>query len=123
MVAIDRARQDLDWLANTADAWIWHGVNSKDTRKIVHTLSELNQDKAWHPFGYANFVELLDDPNEPAKLHNNIYLRGGTKGLLEFWQEQKEQGLPHVTVNLKPTRRPAAETLQDLAENVLAKLA
>lgn len=121
-VAIGRARQELDWLANVADGWIWHGVNPKDTGKIVQTLAELNQDNTWHPFGYANFVELSENPDEPAKLFNNIFLRGGSNGLLEFWQEQKEQGLAHVTVNLKPTRRPAAETLQDLAENVLAKL-
>lgn len=122
MVAIGRARQALDWLANMADGWIWHGVNPKDTKNIVQTLAELNQDGNWHPFGYANFVELSDNPNEPARLFNNIYLRGGANSLLEFWQEQKEQGLAHVTVNLKPTRRPANETLQDLAENVLAKL-
>lgn len=88
----------------------------------MQTLAELNQDGAWHPFGYANFVELSDNPNEPARLFNNIYLRGGAKGLLEYWQEQKEQGLAHVTVNLKPTRRPAEDTLQELAEEVVAKL-
>ncbi|MCP2041568.1 luciferase-type oxidoreductase [Neisseria sp. HSC-16F19] len=122
MVAIGRARQELDWLANSADAWIWHGVNPKDTRKIVHTLAELNQDGYWHPFGYANFVELSENPHDEAKLYNNIYLRGGSHSLLEYWQEQQEQGLAHVTINLKPSRRPAAEMLQDLAENVLAKL-
>ncbi|WP_239496790.1 TIGR03571 family LLM class oxidoreductase [Aggregatibacter kilianii] len=122
MVAIGRARQELDWLANTADGWIWHGVNPKDTANIVQTLAELNQDGNWHPFGYANFVELSENPNEPAKLFNNIYLRGGANGLLEFWQEQKEKSLAHVTINLKPTERPVVEALQDLAENVVAKL-
>lgn len=122
MVAIGRARQELSWLANQADGWIWHGVNPKDTANIVNGLAELNEDGHWHPFGYANFVEVLEDVNAPARLYNNIYLRGGSKGLLEFWREQKEQGLAHVTLNLKPTRRPAAENLQDLAENLLAHL-
>lgn len=122
MVAIGRARQEFDWLANTPDAWIWHGVNPANTAKIIAQLQELNQDGIWRPFGYANFVELLEDPNAPAQLYNNIYLRGGANGLREFWQEQKEQGLSHVTINLKPTTRPAKEVLQDLAENVLAKL-
>lgn len=122
MVAIGRARQDLDWLANTADAWIWHGVNPKDTKNIVQTLAELNQDNTWHPFGYGNFVELSENPNDPVELFGNIYLRGGSNALLEYWQEQKEQGLAHTTINLKPTHRPAEETLQELAENVVAKL-
>ncbi|WP_443090945.1 TIGR03571 family LLM class oxidoreductase [Basfia succiniciproducens] len=122
MVAIGRARQELDWLANTADGWIWHGVNPKDTKNIVQTLAELNQDNSWHPFGYANFVELSENPNEPAHLSHNIFLRGGSKGLLEFWQEQKEQGLAHVTINLKPTERPFDEVFQDFSENVLSQL-
>lgn len=121
MIAIGRARQELDWLANTADAWIWHGVNPDDTKKIVNTLAELNRDGYWRPFGYANFVELTENPHEPAKLYNNIYLSGGSLSLAEFWAEQKEQGLAHISINLKPTRRPAKETLQDIAENVLSK--
>lgn len=104
------------------DAWIWHGVDPKQTANIVKTLAELNQDGFWHPFGYANFVEVLENPNAPAQLFNNIYLRGGSNALREFWQEQKAQGLAHITLNLKPTSRPTAEVLQDLAENVLAKM-
>lgn len=122
MVAIGRARQEMEWLANTPDAWIWHGVNPNDTAKIIQKLTTLNQDGIWRPFGYANFVELLDNPNAPAQLYNNIYLRGGANGLRAFWQAQQEQGLSHLTLNLKPTTRPAEEVLHDLAENVLAKL-
>ncbi|VEG13241.1 TIGR03571 family LLM class oxidoreductase [Moraxella cuniculi] len=122
IVAIGRARQEMQWLANVPDAWIWHGVDPKQTANIVKTLAELNQDGFWHPFGYANFVEVLENPNAPAQLFNNIYLRGGSNALCEFWQEQKAQGLAHITLNLKPTSRPTAEVLQDLAENVLAKM-
>lgn len=121
VIAIGRARQELSYLANNVDAWIWHGVNPKDTRKIVNTIAELGDGETWHPFGYANFVELSPNPNAPARLYNNIYLRGGSNSLAEYWAEQKEQGLAHVTINLKPTQRPMQETLQDLAENVLSK--
>ncbi|WP_159991825.1 TIGR03571 family LLM class oxidoreductase [Pelistega ratti] len=122
MVAIGRARQELSWLANRADAWIWHGVDPKDTAKIVNTLSTLNQDGTWHPFGYANFIDLSEDRNEPVRLFNKIYLRGGANGLREFYQEQKAQGLAHVTLNLKPTRRGSVEVLQELAEEVVGKV-
>lgn len=122
MVAIGRARQEFDWLANEADAWIWHGVNPNLTEKIVKVIEELNKDNTWHPFGYANFVELLDNPDAPAELYNNIYLRGGSRSIAEYYRQRKELGLFHVTINLKPTNRPYEDTLKDLAENVLDKV-
>lgn len=122
MIAIGRARQEFDWLANVPDAWIWHGVNPNDTANIIQQLAVFNQDGVWRPFGYAQFLEVLEDKNAKAQLFNNIYLRGGANSLCEFWQAQQEQGLSHITLNLKPTQRPADEVLQDLAENVLVKL-
>lgn len=65
-------------------------------------------------------MELLDDPNAPARMYNNIYLWGGSKAIADFW-EQREQGLSHVTINLKPTQRPFKEVVQDFAENILPK--
>ncbi len=119
MVSIGRARQEFSWLANRADAWIWHGVNPRDTKNIVDMLARLNTNHTWHPFGYANFVDVSDDPNEPATLHNNIFLRGGTRELAKFWKEQKEQGLAHVTLNLKPTKRSMESVYDEFATNVL----
>lgn len=122
MIAIGRARQELKWLANTPDAWIWHGVNPHSTRSIIINQEDLGDGKTWKPFGYANFVELADDPNEPTKLYNNIYLYGGSNTMAEYWAEQKEQGLSHIALNLKPTKKPAEETLHEIAENIINKI-
>lgn len=122
MIAVGRARQELKWLANRADGWIWHGVNPEDTQNIVRTLAKLNDDGFWRPFGYANFIDLSQNPDEPAHLYNNIYLKGGSKGIFEFYARQRELGLAHVAMNVKPTARPARETLEELAKNVVEKL-
>ena len=121
IVAIGRARQELEWLANVPDAWIWHGVNPDDTANIIKTLADLRQKNTPTAFGYAQFVEVTDNLNEPARLFNNIYLRGGAKGLADFWAKEQEKGLSHLALNLKPTNRPADEVLQELAEYVLTK--
>ena len=121
IVAIGRARQELKWLANVPDAWIWHGVNPDDTANIIKTLADLRQKNTPTAFGYAQFVEVTDNLNEPARLFNNIYLRGGAKGLADFWAKEQEKGLSHLALNLKPTNRPADEVLQELAEYVLTK--
>ncbi|MBJ6745869.1 TIGR03571 family LLM class oxidoreductase [Streptococcus sp. 121] len=122
MVSIGRSGQNISWLANEADAWIWHGVDPHTTQDIINLVKEKNHDGRWHPFGYANFVELLEDPNAPVELFHNIYLRGGSNSLANFWQEQKELGLSHITINLKPSKRPANEILQEIAENIISKV-
>lgn len=121
MIAIGRARQEIEWLANVPDAWIWHGVNPNDTAKIIQELDNLNEDRFWRPFGYANFLEITENQNEPSQLFNNIYLRGGVKSLADFWAEQKEKGLSHIALNLKPTKRPAQEVLQEFIEEIVSK--
>lgn len=56
LVAIGRCRQDLSWLANEPDAWIWHEIGEDETAPAVKKLNDLNEDGNWHPFGYQNFV-------------------------------------------------------------------
>lgn len=119
MITIGRARQDMSWFANQSDAWIWHGVDPKRSKSIVQEIEELGDGKTWHPFGYANFLDLSENPDEPAQLHNNIFLRTGRNALMEFWEQQRQDGVAHITLNLKPTRRPAKEVLQELVEYVV----
>lgn len=73
MISIGRSRQSFGWLANDADAWVWHGVNLDDTNKIVRVIKEYNKDNTWHPFGYANFVELLTRTRRPGCTTTSTY--------------------------------------------------
>ena len=120
---VPKPEQGLDWIANQADAWIWHGIAPEKLSDIVNMLKELGDSETWKPFGVANFVELLEDPNAPAEFYNNIYLRGGAKGIVEFWQQRQADGVAHIIVNLKPTRCGALETIQDFTENVMPHFA
>ncbi|SPX81042.1 Pyrimidine monooxygenase RutA [Moraxella ovis] len=104
VVAIGRARQEMDWLANVPDAWLWHGVNPDDTANIIKTLDDLCQKETPTAFGYAQFVEVLADKNAKAQLFDNIYLRGGANGLADFWAKEQEKGVTHLALNLKPTQ-------------------
>ncbi|UXZ05377.1 TIGR03571 family LLM class oxidoreductase [Moraxella nasicaprae] len=121
IVAIGRARQEMAYLANVPDAWLWHGVNPDDTANIIKTLADLRQKETPTAFGYAQFVEVLADKNSPTQLFNNIYLRGGAKGLADFWVKEQEKGVTHLALNLKPTQRPADEVLTELAEYALTQ--
>ncbi|MGB8928967.1 MAG: LLM class oxidoreductase [Pantoea agglomerans] len=119
MLTIGRARQDMSWIANHSDAWIWHGVDPRNSANIIRELQEAGDGETWRPFGYANFLELSENPNEPLRMFNNIFMRAGTNTLMEFWKQQEAAGVSHITLNLKPSRRPGKEVLQELIENVL----
>ena len=82
-------------------------------------LERLNESGIWRPFGTCNFVELLEDASAPLQVFNSIYLRGGSRALSDFYAQQAEAGVAHVTANLKPTRRPPLETMQDFLENIV----
>ncbi|WP_245640006.1 hypothetical protein [Moraxella oblonga] len=96
-------------------------MNPADTANIIKTLADLRQKDTPTAFGYAQFVEVLDDKNAKAQLFNNIYLRGGAKGLADFWAKEQEKGVKHLALNLKPTQRPADEVLTELAEYALTQ--
>ena len=52
-------------------------------------------------------------------MYHNIYLWGGSKAIADFWEQQREQGLSHVTITLKTTQRPFKEVVPDFAVNSL----
>jgi hypothetical protein len=70
------------------------------------------------PYGYATFFDLDDNPDLPLQQDFNG-IRTGRNALIQLWEQQQEQGMPHVALNLKPARRPAREVLQEMAEFVL----
>jgi hypothetical protein len=46
-------------------------------------------------------------------------MRGGRKALVQHWPRQRDEGVNHVALNLKPPRRPFSEAPDELAEHVL----
>ena len=119
MMTIGRARQDLDWIANESDGWLWYSADLKQLEQMRETFQKLETKGIWKPFGTGNFVELLEDKNAPLQVFNSIYLRGGSKALADFYAQQQEIGVSHIIANLKPTRRPPLETMQDFLENIV----
>ena len=119
MMTVGRARQDLRWIANESDGWLWYSADLPRLRSLMAELERLNESGIWRPFGSCNFVELLEDASAPLQVFNSIYLRGGSRALSDFYAQQAEAGVAHVIANLKPTRRPPLETMQDFLENIV----
>lgn len=120
MIVVGRARQDIDWLANNTDGWIWRLSDYKRLPDLIQEWRAARMDGTFHPYGYGTFLELAEDPDAPMRYMTSIHgMHIGRNRLIELWKMQEEQSVNHVALNLKPNRRPAQEILQELAEFVL----
>ena len=43
----------------------------------------------------------------------------GRKALVQHWLRQRDEGVNHVALNMKPLRRPFSEAIDELADHVL----
>lgn len=120
MIAIGRAGQSLEWLAQNVDAWIWHG-DAQRMPDIVPHWREVTAGRGFVPFGYGAMFDL--DVNPDAPLQTGRVLRGGRHALKDFFARQREAGINHVGLNLKPTRRPALDIIAELQEHILPEFA
>lgn len=120
IVAIGRAGQTLEWLAGNVDAWIWHGDPMRMTAAVAH-WREATATRGFVPFGYGAMFDL--DVNPDAPLHTGRMLRGGRHALKDFLASQREAGINHVALNLKPTRRPALDVIDELQTHILPEFA
>jgi luciferase-type oxidoreductase len=120
IVAIGRAGQTLEWLAGNVDAWIWHGDPMRMTAAVAH-WREATEARGFVPFGYGAMFDL--DVNPDAPLQTGRMLRGGRHALKDFLASQRESGINHVALNLKPTRRPALDVIDELQTHILPEFA
>ncbi|EGH69919.1 LLM class oxidoreductase [Pseudomonas syringae] len=117
MLAIGRCQQDITWLANSKDGWIWHQSGFDTLPEVINHWRSANEQMQFKPYGYATFFDLDENKDAPMKVGRGIST--GRNALIALWQRQREQGVSHVALNLKPLRRPATEVLQELEEYVL----
>jgi luciferase-type oxidoreductase len=118
MVVVGRARQDMNWIAQNTDGWIGHFSDFGKMRELLAAWRTGSEGLGFKPYGYGGFFEIVDDANAPLQKAGNRIIVGRNR-LIDLWSMQQEQGVNHVAINLKPSRRPAEEIMQELAEFVL----
>ncbi|CUI37264.1 LLM class oxidoreductase [Achromobacter xylosoxidans] len=121
ILAIGRAGQDLDWLADNTDGWIWHMSNPGRLASVIAAWREGGNDQ-FRPYGYGAMLDLLADPNAPLEFRQ-VQIRGGRKALIEHWKRQREEGVNHVALQLKPSQRPFMDAAQELIDHVIPAFA
>jgi luciferase-type oxidoreductase len=124
MFVTGRSRQDVDWIAAHADGWFFYNVGTERVDLVTRTWSEAvkrnNREGVFKPFFEGLFLQLEEDPSfPPTSIASG--LRVGRNGLIGYLEKLKEAGVNHIAFNPKPTRRPFADVLHEMAEYVLPR--
>ncbi|MBP1157003.1 luciferase-type oxidoreductase [Paenibacillus sp. PvR148] len=108
--------QSMEWIAENADGWLYY------PRNLFYQTSLIRDWRAhldgFKPFAQSLYIDLAEDPDEAA---SSIHLgfRIGRKGLIRYIENLKAAGVNHVIFNLKYGKRPAAEVIDELGEEVV----
>ncbi|WP_020656647.1 LLM class oxidoreductase [Massilia niastensis] len=121
-IVTGRSRQEMEWIAQHADGWLYYFVPPEQVAPLIGMWRALTRqaagETAFKPFAQGLFFDLADDPNHPVqRIHSGI--RAGRNTLVDYLAALQKLGVNHVAMNLKASRRPAAEVLQELAEYML----
>ena len=68
MLAIGRARQELDWIANQADAWIWHGIAPEKFGRHRRHAQRIGRRRNVETLWRGKFRRTLGRPERPRRV-------------------------------------------------------
>lgn len=126
LVVTSSSGQPLEWIGRHADGWLTY-PEATDTpdgpRRLAEKIRAWRQcipDGGFRPHMCNEWLDLADDPDYPrTPVRSGYVLRTGRKGLIDLLGEWREAGVNHAALGIQHGQRPAAEVLQELAEEVL----
>ena len=108
--------QSLEWIAENGNGWISFPRNPEEQRKIVESFRSLTDE--FKPFAQSLYIDLAEDPEEgPTMIH--LGFRSGLKYLIDYLTALEAVGVNHVILNVKFSKRPIADVIAELGEEVI----
>lgn len=118
--------QSMDWIAHEADGWLTYPGKTEDATGAEALGAKIAEWRdrmtgiGFRPHVTNEWLDLVEDRSHPrALLDGRRVLRTGTDGLLELLAEWRKVGVNHAALGIQFSRRPPAELIQQLAEEVL----
>lgn len=126
LIVTSSSGQSLPWIAEHADGWLTYPDathTSEGPQRLAGKISawrNLIPDGGFRPHMTNEWLDLSDDPDHPrTPLRGGFVLRTGRKGLIALLEEWRAAGVNHAALGIQFSQRPAAEVIQELAEDVL----
>lgn len=122
-LVVGNSRQTPEWIAENSDGWIYYTQTLQRQEQVIQQWRNLAAQYApgvFKPFGQASYLDLTEDPDTaPKRFFRGQGLRVGRNALVEYMNDLRKIGVNHLFLNLKFGRRPAADVIEDLGEEVL----
>lgn len=124
IVVAGHAQQSPEWIAQYADGWFFHPyplqmLKDKIAQWQQAVVKYVNIENK--PLLGALLIDLEDNPKAPA-MRFRLGYQTGREQLIEILKLHASMGIKHLLFNLKFSRRPGKEVLQELAEEVMPAL-
>lgn len=126
LIVTSSSRQSSEWIAEYADGWLVYPGPTHTSRgpqllaEKIRGWRESIPGGGFRPHMTNEWLDLVDDPHYPrTPLRGGFVLRTGRIGLLNLLEEWQKAGVNHAALGIQFSQRPAAEVIQELAEEVL----
>lgn len=120
------SQQSPDWIAEHADGWLVYPGNTsapegpRTLGRKIEAWRALVPGGGFRPVATNEWIDLDEDPGRPpTPLRGGFVLRTGTQGLLDLLGRWRDAGVNHAALGVQHGRRPAAEVVAQLAEEVV----
>ena len=126
LIVTGGAGQSPAWIGEHADGWLTYPGSTHESSGPVRLAGKIRAwreripDGGFRPHMTNEWLDLVEDPLHPrTPLQGGYVLRTGRVGLIELLREWQAAGVNHAALGIQFSERPAAEIIQELAEEVL----
>lgn len=132
LLATGSCQQTLQWRAEHTHGWLMYHKGLDVQRQNVANWRAAVDDwanregvsgtpAAFKPFAESLWLDLAEDPDEPASGGSFGY-RLGRNALIQLLKSQRALGINHVMINFRTSRRDAEAQIDELIEHVIPAL-
>lgn len=111
------SRQTIDWIAENSDGWLMYPREVLLQQRVITNWNNAVKKTGicFKPFAESLYIDLTKDPDANFERIHLGYRLGRNK-LFKHLMNLKEIGVNHVLFNLKYSKRPADEVLEELGK-------
>lgn len=121
MLVTGHSGQDLNWIAEFADGWLYYPRAFHFMKFILEDWQKALDYKKqpWKPYLQSLYLDILDDPDAaPRPIH--LGFQSGIHYAIEHLKTLEAMGVSHVVFNLKFASRPVKEVIQQIGEDIFS---